>query len=70
MKLSTRLARRVGATAAAVTAALLIPAVALAAPGRAARPAAAPRCTSAQLRTWIGLPGDGPAGTTVYALEF
>jgi Protein of unknown function (DUF4232) len=70
MKPSSRLLRRVGATAAAVTAALLIPAVALAAPGRAARPAAAPaRCTEAQLRTWIGLPGDGTAGTVFYELE-
>jgi len=69
MKLSTRLVRRVGATAAAVTAALLIPAVALAAPGRATSPAAAPGCTEAQLQTWIGLPGDGTAGTTFYELE-
>jgi Protein of unknown function (DUF4232) len=69
MKLSTRLVRRVGATAAAVTAALLIPAVALAAPGRAASPAATPRCAEAQLQTWIGLPGDGTAGTTFYELE-
>ena len=69
MKLSTRLVRRVGATAAAVTAAVLIPAVALAAPGRATSPAAAPGCTEAQVRTWIGLPGDGTAGTTFYELE-
>jgi hypothetical protein len=70
MKLSTRLIRRVSAAAAAVTAALLIPAVALAAPGRAASPAAAPRCTQSQLQTWIGLPGDGTAGHTFYELEF
>jgi hypothetical protein len=70
MKLSTRLIRRVGATAAATAAALLIPAVALAAPGRAAGPAAAPRCAQAQLQTWIGLPGDGTAGHTFYELEF
>jgi hypothetical protein len=69
MKLSTRLVRRVGATAAAVTAAVLIPAVALAAPGRATSPAAAPRCTEAQLQTWLGLPGDGTAGTVFYELE-
>jgi hypothetical protein len=70
MKLSTRLIRRVSATAAATAAALLIPAVALAAPGRAAAPAAAPRCAQAQLQTWIGLPGDGAAGHTFYELEF
>ena len=69
MKLSTRLIRRVGATAAAVTAAVLIPAVALAAPGRATSAAAPPRCTEAQLQTWIGLPGDGTAGTVFYELE-
>jgi hypothetical protein len=70
MKVSTRVARRGCAIAAAAIAALLIPAVALAAPGRAGRPAdSAPRCLEAQLRTWIGLPGDGAAGTTYYQLE-
>ena len=69
MKPSTRLIRRVGATAAAVTAAVLIPTVALAAPARPARPAAAPGCTQAQLQTWIGLPGDATAGTTFFELE-
>jgi|HubBroStandDraft_5_1064220.scaffolds.fasta_scaffold297989_1 hypothetical protein len=69
MKLSPRLIRRAGATAAAVAAAVLIPTVALAAPGRAAAPAAAPGCTQAQLRSWIGLPGDGTAGTVFYELE-
>jgi hypothetical protein len=69
MKLSSRLIRRAGATAAAVAAAVLIPTVALAAPGRAASPAAAPGCTQAQLRTWIGVPGDGTAGTVFYELE-
>jgi Protein of unknown function (DUF4232) len=66
----TRLARRAGVIAAAAIAAALIPAVALAAPGHAARPAAAaPRCTEAQVRSWIGLPGDGTAGTTFFQLE-
>jgi len=69
MKPSTRLIRRVGATAAAVTAAVLIPTVALAAPARPARPAAAPGCTQAQLQTWIGLPGDATAGTTFFEVE-
>lgn len=69
MKLSPRLIRRASATAAAIAATVLIPTVALAAPGRAAAPAAAPGCTQAQLRTWIGLPGDGTAGTVFYELE-
>jgi hypothetical protein len=69
MKLSTRTLRRAGATAAAVTAAVLIPTVALAAPARPAAPAAAPHCTNAQLQTWMGLPGDATAGTTFFELE-
>jgi hypothetical protein len=70
MKVSTRMARRACAIAAAAIAALLIPAVALAAPGRASRPAdSAPRCLESQLRTWIGLPGDGTAGSVYYQLE-
>ena len=70
MKVSTRMARRACAITAAAIAALLIPAVALAAPGRASRPAdSAPRCLESQLRTWIGLPGDGTAGSVYYQLE-
>jgi hypothetical protein len=69
MLLSPRLLRRAGAGAAAVYAAVLIPAVALAAPGRAARPAAAPGCTQAQLRDWIGVPPGVAAGTAFYQLE-
>jgi hypothetical protein len=71
MNISSRLVRRIGATAAAVSAAVLIPTVALAAPGHAARPgaAAAPRCAESQLRSWIGLPGDATAGTVFYQLE-
>jgi hypothetical protein len=69
MMLSPRLIRRAGAGAAAVAAAVLIPAVALAAPGRAARPAAAPGCTRAQLQDWIGVPPGVAAGTAYYQLE-
>jgi hypothetical protein len=69
MKLSSRIARRVGATAAAVSAAILIPAVALAAPGRAAAPAAAPGCTASQVTAWIALPGGATAGSVFYQLE-
>jgi len=78
MNITSHLTRRVTAAAAAVAAAVAIPAVALAAPGHSAAPvstaarataAAAPRCASGQLRAWIGLPGDGAAGTTRYQLE-
>jgi len=69
MKLSPTLIRRVSATAAAVTAAVLIPAVALAAPGRAARPAAAPGCRQVQLEAWIGTPAGVAAGTAYDQLE-
>jgi hypothetical protein len=69
MKISPPLIRRISATAAAVAAAVLIPAVALAAPGRAAQPAAAPGCAQAQLEAWIGTPGGVAAGTVYYQLE-
>jgi hypothetical protein len=73
MNLTTRTVRRVTAAAAITCAAILIPAVALAAP-RSAAPAkaavAAPKCAAAALTTWIGLPGDGAAGSSYYELEF
>jgi hypothetical protein len=76
MKLSNHLARRLGVAAAAAGAAILIPAVALAAPGRAAgtdRIAApqdnAPRCLVGQVTPWLGVPGNGTAGSTFYQLE-
>jgi hypothetical protein len=52
-------------------AAILIPTVALAAPGRAAAPAAAPpRCATTALTAWMPAgPGDGYAGGVVYELE-
>jgi Protein of unknown function (DUF4232) len=65
-----RPARLASAIAAAAIAAVCVPAAALAAPGQASRPAAAaPRCAEAQLRSWIGLPADGTAGTAFYQLE-
>jgi Protein of unknown function (DUF4232) len=69
MKFSSRIARRVGATAAAVSAAILIPAVALAAPGQPAAPAAAPGCTASQVTAWIAMPGGATAGSVFYQLE-
>ena len=72
----SRARRRV--TAVAITcAAILTPAAALAAPGQLAVPgqlaapaaAAAPRCSTSDLTAWIGVPGDGAAGTTAYPLE-
>jgi hypothetical protein len=68
MKLSPPLIRRAAAVVTAVAAAVLIPAVALAAPGRAARPSA-PGCAQAQLEAWIGTPGGIAAGTVYYQLE-
>jgi hypothetical protein len=66
----SRTRRRV--TAVAMTcAAILMPAAALAAPGQPAAPAkaAAPKCATSDLTAWIGVPGDGAAGTTAYQLE-
>jgi hypothetical protein len=70
MKLSAQLIRRVSA-AAAVTAALLVPAVALAAPSSAApaRPAAAPGCRRVQLEAWIATRAGIAAGTAYFQLE-
>jgi hypothetical protein len=72
MNLTSRTARRVGVVASAICAAVLVPAVALAAPGsagRAERTAAPPKCTSNQLRVWLGIPGDGSAGATTFQLQ-
>jgi hypothetical protein len=70
MKLSSHLARRAGIASAAALAAVLVPAVALAAPGRAAAPRDnAPGCTASQVQPWLGLPGSGTAGSTFYQLE-
>jgi Protein of unknown function (DUF4232) len=70
MKLTNRTPRRVAAIASVIGAAILIPAVALAAPGRSAHTAAAtPKCAAADLRPWLGVPGEGAAGHTFYQLE-
>ncbi len=64
-------AQRWIAAAAMTCAAVLMPAVALAAPAQPAAPAAAavPGCATSNLRAWLGVPGDSAAGTTVYQLE-
>lgn len=69
MKLSPRTARRIGATTAAICAAILVPTVALAAPGHSAAAARAPGCSVADLTAWVGIPADGSAGTFTYQLE-
>jgi hypothetical protein len=69
MKFSAAVIRRVSATAAAVSATLLIPAVALAGTGRAAKPAAAPGCRQVQLEAWMASTPGVAAGTVYYQLE-
>jgi hypothetical protein len=73
MNLTSRMTRRIGATAVAVCAVVAVPAVALAAPGSSAAPAAvrtaAPSCAVADLTVWAGVPADGSAGAFHYQLE-
>jgi hypothetical protein len=61
------------AAAGIACAAILTPAAALAAPARPANPAAAQaaatRCTTSDLRVWLGVPGDSATGHTAYQLE-
>lgn len=77
MKLTTRARRRTMIAAAIASAAILLPAVALASSAGsgsasgAAQPRAAayPRCARSWLTSWIGIPGDATAGSTYYQLE-
>ena len=78
MKPTTRAARRGLAALAVTAAAVAIPTTALAASGSPAKPAAAaraataaipPRCGTAALTAWLGIPGDGYAGGVGYQLE-
>ena|SRR5579872_3109592 len=80
MQFTTRTARRGLAAVAITCAAVLVPTAALAASGgraAAARPATAtqpppavaPRCPAGALTVWLGIPGDGAAGSTSYQLE-
>jgi hypothetical protein len=73
MNLTSRAARRICGGLALAGMAVLLPVTALAAPGGAGyrvAAAAAPACTGGNTRVWIGLPGDGTAGTTFFQLEF
>jgi Protein of unknown function (DUF4232) len=71
MNLTSRAARRMAAGAAMTCAAILLPAIALAATGTSAPSgsAAPPRCERAALAAWLGVPGGGYAGGTGYQLE-
>lgn len=80
MQFTTRTVRRGLAAFAMTSAAVLVPTVALATPGgraAAAAPttdaqpaaAAAPGCAASALTVWLGIPGDGAAGSTFYQLE-
>src|SRR5215470_5469043 len=68
MNLTSRVARRIAGGLALAGMAVLLPAAASAAPAGAGH--RVPACTSGNTRAWIGLPGDGTAGTTFYQLEF
>jgi len=78
MKPTTRAARRGLAALALTAAAVAIPTTALAASGSPAKPAVSaraaaeaipPRCGTAALTAWLGIPGDGYAGGVSYQLE-
>jgi hypothetical protein len=76
MRLNSRMARRIGVATAATCAAILIPAIALAAPGHPAAPSsaadastAAGPCAAADLVSWVGIPADGSAGSVTFQLE-
>jgi hypothetical protein len=71
MTLTPRL-RRIVISASIATAAVLLPAVALASSAgttTAANTAALHRCYQADLRAWLGIPGSGAAGSVYYELE-
>jgi Protein of unknown function (DUF4232) len=73
MILSTRKARRLAAATALACAALVVPAMALAAPSspvRSASPAGPPPCETPGLVIWLNTNGSGAAGSTFYHLEF
>lgn len=70
MHLTPHRMRRGIAAISVASAAVLLPAVALASSGSTAAPAAAHRCTAGDLTVWLGTPGNGAAGSTSYDLEF
>jgi Protein of unknown function (DUF4232) len=72
MKLTPRHLRRAVATTAIASAAILLPAVALASSGSesaASTAAAVHRCYASELTVWLGSPGNGAAGSSYYDLE-
>ncbi len=72
MKLTGRLTRRVIAATGLATAAILLPVVALASSASPSAPQASAsvhRCYVGELTAWLGLPGNGAAGSTYYPLE-
>jgi hypothetical protein len=72
MKLTTHRLRRGIAATAIASAAVLLPAVALASSGSgavASASMAAHRCYATELTVWLGSPGNGTAGSTYYDLE-
>ncbi len=72
MHLTPHRMRRGIAAIAVASAAVLLPAVALASSGSsaAAGAAASHRCSAGDLAVWLGTPGNGAAGSTYYDLEF
>lgn len=72
MKLTTRLSRRAGVGISIASAAILLPAAALAAPAATGAPGnpAVAGCTSVHTRVWYGLPGEGTAGHMYFQLQF
>jgi hypothetical protein len=68
MRLPHLTMRRLSAAIAITGAAVLMPAIALASPGSPASATAA-RCPAGFLTDWVGVPGDGAAGSTYYMLE-
>jgi len=70
MHLTPHRMRRGIAAISVASAAVLLPAVALASSGTTAAPAAAHRCTAGDLTVWLGTPGNGAAGSTSYDMEF
>lgn len=71
MRLTTKTGRRTVLAAAVASAAILLPAVALASSAGPSAPAAAAvsRCLRGQLTPWMGIPGGATAGSTYYELE-
>jgi Protein of unknown function (DUF4232) len=75
MSVPSRIGRRLAVGIGLASAAILLPAVALAAPAAptaasAAHRALPPRCTAAHTRVWYGEPADDAAGHSYFQLQF